>query len=259
MVQALYERGIRPDLLIGTSAGAINGAFLASRPPLVQTARELAEVWCSLRRGDVFPVHLPVVLDGLRRKRDHVIPDRGLRDLVLRHVELEDLRDATPPLHVVCFDVTNRCEVLLSSGPARDAVIASASIPWLLPPVRIGERCLIDGAVVNPTPISHALALGAERIYVLPTRERSRRAGWFVGETLDPALHRLRRRAHRWAPRELDLPHRQAELIVLPAANRRGIQPGDFGHARSLIDDALEASRRLLDVRAAGDAQALTA
>jgi NTE family protein len=56
MLHALYERGIRPDLLIGTSAGAVNAAFIASREPTVQTARELAGVWRRLRRTDVFPV-----------------------------------------------------------------------------------------------------------------------------------------------------------------------------------------------------------
>ena len=55
MLEALYERGIRPDLIIGTSAGALNGAFIADRPQTVATARELGEVWRSLRRGQVFP------------------------------------------------------------------------------------------------------------------------------------------------------------------------------------------------------------
>ena len=53
MVHALYERGIAPDLLIGASAGALNAAFLASRPATVTTARELAAVWRGLRRGRI--------------------------------------------------------------------------------------------------------------------------------------------------------------------------------------------------------------
>ena len=52
MVHALYERGIVPDLLVGTSAGALNAAFLASRPPTVATAGELAAIWRGLRRSD---------------------------------------------------------------------------------------------------------------------------------------------------------------------------------------------------------------
>ena len=56
MVHALYERGIVPDLLVGTSAGALNAAFLASRPPTVATAGELAAIWRGLRRSDILPL-----------------------------------------------------------------------------------------------------------------------------------------------------------------------------------------------------------
>lgn len=249
MVQALYERGIRPDVLVGTSAGAINAAFLASRPQTVQTAQQLEAVWCSLHREDVFPVSMRVVLEGLRRKRNHVVPDRGLRELVRRHVELETLQDATPPLHVVCSDLMNGNEVVLSTGPARDAVIASASIPGILPPVKIADRWLIDGSLVNSTPISHALDLGAERIYVLPTQDPSRLPGRGVRDALDAALHGLRLLAHSRMKADLERLSGQADLIVLPAENRLGIQPSDFGHARALIADALGASRRMLDLR----------
>ena len=55
MIHARYERGIAPDLLIGTSAGALNAAFPASRPATVATARELAALWRRLRRRDIPP------------------------------------------------------------------------------------------------------------------------------------------------------------------------------------------------------------
>jgi NTE family protein len=161
MLRALYEQGITADLLVGTSAGALNAAFLASRPQTVQTARELARIWRGLRRDDVFPVSMRALVGGLCRKRDHLVPDGALRRLASRHCEFDDLADAPTPLHVVAYDVIAGREVLLSDGPAVDAVTASASIPGVFPPVVVGDQLLIDGGVVNNTPISHAVGFGA--------------------------------------------------------------------------------------------------
>ena len=135
----------------------------------MQTARELARTWRDLRRDDVFPVSMRALVGGLCRKRDHLVPDHALRRLVTRHCEFDDLADAPTSLHVVAYDVVSGREVLLSNGPAVDAITASASIPGVFPPVVVGDHLLIDGGVANNTPISHAVELGAEQIYVLPT------------------------------------------------------------------------------------------
>jgi NTE family protein len=175
MLRALYERGIRPDLLAGTSAGALNAAYIASRAQTVQTAKALADVWRGLRRRDLFPIHPPTLIAGLSNHRDHVVPARPLSELTSRHLQLERLEDADVPLHVVAFDLASGDEVRLSEGPALGAVLASATIPGVLPPVRWGERLVVDGGTVNNTPISHAVQLGAERIFVLPTQDLSDR------------------------------------------------------------------------------------
>ena len=73
------------------------------------------------------------------------------------------------PLHVVAVDVVTGQELRLSHGPVLEAVLASAAIPGVLQPVSWEGRALMDGGVANNTPISHAVELGAERIYVLPT------------------------------------------------------------------------------------------
>jgi NTE family protein len=107
---------------------------------------------------------------GLCGRRDHLVRDRGVRRLVRHHIEFDDLVDAPIPLHLVALDLTQGRELLLWEGPVVDMVVAAASIPGVLPPVAAGGRRLIDGGVVNNTPISHAVELGAERIYVLPTQ-----------------------------------------------------------------------------------------
>jgi NTE family protein len=161
MLQALYERGVTPDFLVATSVGALNAAFVTSRPQPPATARELGRILRCLGRE---PVSLNALVGGFCGRRDHLVPDRGLRQLLRRHLQFEDLADTAIPLHLVAFDLTQGHELLLSDGPAVDAVAAAASIPGVFPPVEIGHHRLIDGGVVNNTPISHAIELGAKRI-----------------------------------------------------------------------------------------------
>ena len=251
MLQALYEEGVIPELLVATSAGALNAAFVASRPQTVNTARELGRVWRGLAREDIFPVSMSALVGGLFGRRDHLVPDRGLRQLVRRHVQFNDLAEAAIPLHIVAFDLSEGREVLLSDGPAQDAIVAAASIPGLFPPVRIGGRHLVDGGVMNNTPISHAVALGAERIYVLPTLDVDRPLAHVSTGALDAAIHGLSLLIDRQLESDIERFSRVAELIVLPARNATNVQPASFEHASQLIGEALDAARAHLDPRTA--------
>src|SRR5688572_4470825 len=85
MLRTLYERGVAPDLIVGTSVGALNAAFIASRPPTPATAHDLADVWCGVGRGNVFPLNALTGFLGFFGARDHLISDRGLRKLVADH------------------------------------------------------------------------------------------------------------------------------------------------------------------------------
>jgi NTE family protein len=251
MLGALYERGISPDVLVGTSMGSLNVAFVASRPQTPATAGELAHVWCDLHREDVFPVSVRALVGGLCGQRDHLVPDRALRREVRRHVEFEDLSDARIPMHLVAFDVIEGREALLSQGPVVDAIAASAALPGLFPPVPIGERLLIDGSVVNSTPISHAVELGAERIYVLAAQERWHPLGRAPRGALDTALNALDLLVEGRLRTDLARYSSEAELIVLPAPNSLQVQPTDFDHAGHLIGEARAAGRELLTRRGA--------
>jgi NTE family protein len=232
MLRALCERGIKPDLLVGTSVGALNAAYIASRPQTVQTPRELARVWRELGREDVFPVHLPTLIAGLSKHRDHLVPGGPLKELVSRHVEFERLEQAEVPLHLVTLDLLAGEEMRLSEGPALAAVFAAAAIPRLLPPVRWGGRLLVDGGVVNNTPISHAVKLGARRIYVLSTQDPS------DGALAQPPRGAVEATIHAFTlltQARLEPDHARhgcdAELIVLPAANPARVQATDVEHA----------------------------
>jgi NTE family protein len=250
MLRALYERGIKPDMIVGTSAGAMNGAFIASRPQTVATADALASVWRDLKRGQLFPVNPLTGLLGFLGARDHLVPASGLRKLIARHIEHEALQDLPIPLHVVAVDVISGEELRLSHGPVVDAVMASVAIPGVVAPVRWEDRTLMDGGVANNTPISHAVELGATEIYVLPTGHAC-------------ALHEPPRGALAVALQAISLltQHRliddiqrhqgDARLIVLPPPCPLSIQPIDFAHAEELITRSLHDAREFLD--AGGD------
>ena len=247
MLQALYEREVRPDFIVGASAGALNGAFIAARPQTVATASELADIWIHLRRGHVFPLHPLTGLLGFAGMRTHMVPDKGLRDLIEQHLTTERLEDLRIPLHVVATDVLTGSEVRLSEGPLPRAILASTAIPGVLPSVVWHDRELIDGGVANNTPISHAVELGAQRIYVLSTSQTCDLEVAPDG-ALAMFLHATNLLVHRRLIEDIARYSEVAELVVLPPPCPIRVQPMDFGHAESLIDEALAEGRKLLDV-----------
>lgn len=246
MLHALYERRIAPDFIVAASAGALNGAFAASRPQTVTTADDLAEIWIALRRGTVFPLNPLTGLLGFAGRRSHMVPDSGLRELVEHHLTSERLEDLPIPLHVIATDVRTGSEVRLSEGPLVDAILASAAIPGVLPGVDWHGRELIDGGVANNTPISHAIDLGAERIFVLPTGQVCELDA-APRSALGMIVHATTLLVHRRLADDIVRYRDAAELIVLPPPCPVRVQPIDFGQAEGLIAAALAESRTFLN------------
>jgi NTE family protein len=246
MLRALYERGIAPQLVVATSAGALNAAFIASRLQTVETADALGEIWLGLRRGQVFPLNLLTGLLGFLGARDHLVPDRAMRRLITRHIEHDRLEQMPLELHVIAVDVITGEEVRLSRGPAVEAVLASAAIPAVLPPVTWEGRELMDGGVANNTPISHAIELGASEIYVLPTGNACALTEPPSG-ALAMALHALSLLTQRRLIDDIEAHKDRTKLVVLPPPCPLSVQPTDFGHANLLIDRAYADACGFLD------------
>jgi NTE family protein len=245
MLQALYERGVRPDLLVGTSAGALNAAFVAFRAPHVETALELQDVWRRLRRSEVFPPNPLTAGLGFLGLRDHSVSSGALRRLVEKHVRGDRIEDADIPLHLVTADVVTGEEVLLSSGPLVDAVLASAAIPGVFPPVAWDGRLLVDGGIVNNAPISHAVDLGADRVIVLPAIGPVLLSSAPRG-ALAAGITALARTIARRLTEDVAFYSRHVDLTVLPSPSCEGILPTDFGHAGELIQQALWSARGVI-------------
>src|SRR5215208_2782672 len=237
MLQALAEREIRPNVIVGTSAGAVNGAFLAGREFSLETVDELADVWLGMRRGRVFPAEPLTGLLGFLGARRNLVPAGALRRLITRHVEYDRLEDLPIPLHVIACDVLTGTEVRISRGPLVKAVLASAAIPGVFPPVEWNGRLLIDGGVVNNTPLSHAMALGAREIYVLPTGGPCALSAPPRG-ALAMLIHATGLMVSQRFTAEVAALDRGVEVVVLPPPCPLDVQPMDFGHADVLMSQA---------------------
>ena len=169
-LRALYEAGIRPDLLVGCSVGALNAAFLAVDPS-VERLDELEAVWRKLERGDIFgrgrsgsTTH--TLMRAVRRD-DHLYEPDALRHLVRTWVPVKDLGDTAVPCHVVTTDLVSGTPCWWSEGDPVTVLTASACLPALFPPVALGGSVHVDGGVSAPVPIDRALDLGALRVWVL--------------------------------------------------------------------------------------------
>ncbi|MGH9117752.1 MAG: patatin-like phospholipase family protein [Acidimicrobiales bacterium] len=182
MRAAVAERGFHTDLLVGTSVGAVNGAYVCANGFDTDTVERSATLWRRIRRPDVYPVDPLRQALALTGRRPSLCSPGPLRRLIEANLRLRDLEDARLPLHVVTTDVMSGEEVQLSTGDAASAVLASTAIPAVFPAVEREGRVLMDGGVANNAAVSQAIALGADRIVVLP-------AG--VACALDAGFHHL--------------------------------------------------------------------
>jgi NTE family protein len=236
MLRALTAVGVAPDFVVGASAGAINAAFFAGSPTAAGVAA-LEHVWRGLARSDVFPVSLLGGGLGALGLRRHLVDPGALRRLLARHLPVPDLARTALPCHVVATDATTGEEIVLSSGSAVEAVLASAAIPGVFPPVEIGGRFLVDGGIANNTPISTAVALGARRIVVLP-------AGFACALDAPPrsalgmALHAISLLISRQLRVDVERFRAEAELHVAPPLCPVTSGPHDFTHVGGWIDRA---------------------
>ncbi len=167
MLRALFERGIVPDLVLGTSVGALNGAMVA-RDPSIAVIERLTELWNTVgQTGEVYPTQ---PLRSVRRAvttGTHVFSSRPLRTRL--EEELGDLTfaDLAVELQVCAASIERAAEHWFTEGPVVQAVVASAAVPGLLPPARVGDEHYLDGGIVNSIPVGRAALLGATRIFVL--------------------------------------------------------------------------------------------
>lgn len=243
MLRALLERDIVPDVLVGTSAGAWNASVIAAEPDLAGVER-LVETWEGLRGDLVFPGGRFARAWNLLTRGDHLFPDDGLRDLLERSGTPESFADLRVPLRVVACDLETGEEVVFAAGPLRPALLASAALPGLFPPVRHDGRILVDGAVVDTVPLSHALAGPVDRVFVLPIDAALTSRTFRT--PIDVAVRAFAISRRQRFEIELRSVPETIEVVVLPAPPDDR-QVTDFSDPLMLIEEAHHLAERALD------------
>ncbi len=166
MLKALIERGIVPDLVIGTSIGAINGAMIAA-DPTAGTVDLMAEVWTGIQDTDVFGGSVYTKLQTLARTRTSVTSNTALRKLLEAHLPYRLIEDLPVPFQCVAASIQRAQAHYFDRGPLIPAIMASSAVPGLFPPVEIDGEHFLDGGIVDSIPLGRAVDLGATEIYVL--------------------------------------------------------------------------------------------
>lgn len=241
MLRAMTAAAIVPDLVVGTSAGALNAVTFAA-DPTPEGVEDLIRAWTATSRSDVFPFRPWSLGLGLAGRRDHLFPSDRLQHWLSRHLPVEALEDTVVPAHVVATDRSSGGQVLLSRGPALPALMASTAVPGIFPGVTIDGRILVDGGLSADTPIGAAVSGGATRILVFPSHAP---AGLPRGDHGAAALitYAYRQVLGHWTvDRSHADPTVDVEVLPLPPGGRSS--PFDFSDTGGLIGAATALTRQ---------------
>ena len=237
MLYALLEAEIKPDLIVGTSIGALNGAFLAGHADLAGMD-QLGDLWASVRRREVFPMSVRAVLRGIFGHHPFLFESLGLQSLLMRaNFGFDRLEDAPIPILAVATDLGSGDPVVFSSGDTIQALLASSAIPGMFPSVEIDGRTFIDGGVVANTPIAQAEELDPTTIYVLPTVPDNRlpppaNAILMMQRAMNLAAHPAEKRALAEAASR-----RTVRVLPVPQAASK-VSIFDFKETRRLVKES---------------------
>jgi NTE family protein len=214
MLRALAERGIRPDLILGTSIGAVNGALFAADPSLAGVER-LSGLWQQSDLAEITPTGVLRRVGTLMRSGTHLQSFEAARARLREALPCARVEDLTIPFQCVAASIERAAEHWFTTGDLAEVVLASCAVPGILPPVALDGEHYIDGGIVNSIPVARAVALGARVIYVLQVGRlekplRPPRWPWEVGLVAFEVARR-----HRFAHDLQSLPD-GVELHVLP-------------------------------------------
>jgi NTE family protein len=231
MLRALTEAGLVPDLVIGSSAGALNAVAFASDPSLAGLGR-LESVWTSLRRRRVAPFSVRTALAAVAGRGDGLVSNSALRALIESAALAGTLSGTSIPAHVVATDLASGEPVVLSGGETALALLASCAFPGLYPPVKVGERLLVDGGVSADVPVLQAEARGARVTYVLPAAAGGGAPPHGPMPLAYHALNQILSLAARG-----NIAAARGPVHVLPAPGSQTASPVDFRDTPRLIDE----------------------
>ena len=171
-LESLFEHGIRPDFFVGTSAGAINSAFMAAAGPDLSSIPVLKAAWRKGARDIVYPGNIWTILWRTLTRADSFFPSAGMRKLIASNLPpgAQTFADLKCPCYLTAVDLQSGRMFLFGedpSAPLVDAIMASSSIPVYQPPVDYHGLQLVDGGVAAAMPAGVAMDKGATVIYTI--------------------------------------------------------------------------------------------
>ena len=254
MLRALFERDITPDLVLGTSIGALNGAMVAAEPGL-GVVDKLSELWrrAAESKNEVYGDRPLRTVRRAVATGTHLWSARPLTQALVDELGDRTFEELPVRFQVCAASIERAAEHWFDSGPVVPAVVASAAVPGLLPPAKVGDEHYLDGGIVNSIPVARAVRLGATRVFVLQVGRIDRpltvpRRPWEVARVSFEIARR-----HRFI-RELEELPGDVEAHVLPArgtSSRDDTLWGtrDFTGVQERIDQTYAASVAYLDER----------
>lgn len=245
-LRALFEHGVRPELVVGTSVGALNATFTAF-DPTPRGVDGLEGIWRSLTDSDLFPGgRLRASWAKMLVRGDRVFENSGVRRLIETRLGDARFEDAQIPLGVVATDLETGAEELFTSDELTSALLASTAMPSIYPPVEIGGRTYIDGGVSNNVPIAPAVEMGARTVYVLNSSSHSHQRRP-LSRPMDYLLHAFTlARSQRLVIDEAAYAEK-VRLVMLPTAPLDFFVPfAAFEYTDRLIELSYEHTRRFL-------------
>jgi NTE family protein len=245
MLRALTEAGVTPDLVVGTSVGSLNGAMLAQHPDTA--LQRLATIWPSVTSATIFPGGWLTRLRTLQASKAYLSPNVGISAVLDRFLVARTFAELSLPFGAVAADFATASPVTLTEGDLHRAILASAAIPGVLPPVDIGGRSLVDGGILANVPVRQALEMGAGSVVVLDC------GLWGMAiEEPRTLVEVMLRVAAISVGRQLalDLPDiaSRVPVVYLPGMFPMTTSPLDFAHHAKLMTGGYAAARPFLSV-----------
>lgn len=244
MLQALTDRGVHCELVVGTSIGSVNGAVMAADP--TGGASRLSHLWQAIDPDELMGRGFWRRIRSLIRSRDSLYERPEIAELLEVELGDVDIAELAIPYAAMAVDVATGMPARLTSGRLGTAVQASTAIPGVFPSVKRNGRTLYDGGLVTNVAVLDALEMGARSLVVLDCM--------FPSHQLTPpttlvetALWTVTTQLRQQVLRDVPVAAEEVPVLYLPGPRPLMVSPLDFNHTAALMHDAYEAARVFLD------------
>lgn len=242
-MHALLDTGITPDILVGTSVGAVNAVFVAN-DPTPDGLEKLRDVWLRMRKDDLFPGGRFASAWNAVKRGSFVYSSSGMRRIIETELPVTTFEELKVETHICGTNLETGEETWFTSGSLMDPLLASSAMPGVFPPVEIDGASYIDGGVANNVPVSRAVEAGARQIFVLNVNSGSQART--LNRPHDFMMHGfVLARAQRYR-RELERYREQANIVEMPMIEVGHVPFTSLSHSQRLIEAGYEGGLQFL-------------